>query len=60
MKESQFKLNEYGEIDVDYYVVQAKQARREYVASLAAKLVSKVKALFQVKSEGAHKVVASH
>ncbi|MBM95933.1 MAG: hypothetical protein CMI09_08830 [Oceanospirillaceae bacterium] len=60
MKESEFKLNEYGEVDVDYYVAHAEQLRREYVAELTGKLVAKVKALFHIKADAAHKAVASH
>jgi hypothetical protein len=43
------KLDEYGNIDVDYYTQLAAQQRSEYIAHMAGSLKAKIKSFFQVK-----------
>ncbi|MED5525238.1 RSP_7527 family protein [Gallaecimonas pentaromativorans] len=51
------KLDPYGNIDVDYYVQQAKAQRRVYMAELNAAVKAKFKTLFRAKHR---KVASSH
>ncbi|MCM0612561.1 hypothetical protein KFJ24_08775 [Marinobacter sediminum] len=42
------KLDEQGNIDVDYYTKIARQERSEYIAQMAASLKAKIKSFFHV------------
>ncbi|TGN40300.1 RSP_7527 family protein [Marinobacter confluentis] len=47
MSNQTIKLNEHGNIDIDYYTRLASQQRSEYIALKAAALTAKVKSLFR-------------
>ncbi|WP_115720238.1 RSP_7527 family protein [Gallaecimonas mangrovi] len=63
MDKTDIKLDRFGNVDVDYYVAQAQQLRREYLSQLGASIKTKVKAFFRVegaKLSGGHRHSASH
>ena len=43
------KLNELGNIDMDYYTQLAKQQRSEHIAQMAASVKASIKSFFEVK-----------
>lgn len=43
------KLNELGNIDMDYYTQLAAQERSEHIAQMAASLKASIKSFFHVK-----------
>lgn len=47
MKNQTYKLNEHGNIDIDYYTKLASEQRSEHIAHMAASLTAKIKALFR-------------
>lgn len=56
MTDQELKLDERGNVDIDYYLKLARAQRAEYIAELGASFAAKVKALFRV----APKLSASH
>lgn len=48
MTEQKPRLNQYGSVDVDYYVQLALKQRSEYIAQLATALKARVKAFFHI------------
>lgn len=48
MTNHEYKLDTYGNVDIDYYLKLARQQRAQYVAELGSAFAAKVKALFRV------------
>jgi hypothetical protein len=42
-----YKYDEFGQLDTDYYVAQAKTLRNAYFAELAKSLIKNAKAMFK-------------
>lgn len=49
MLEHDLKLDDHGNINVDYYIRLAHKQRSEYVAELGSSLKSKIKGFFRVE-----------
>ena len=43
------KLNELGNIDMEYYTQLAKQQRSEHIAQMAASVKASIKSFFELK-----------